>query len=206
MTTMTLVLDSGFEPHRIATWRDAAELLHKGHAEVVELYDDVLRAVHREVVATFDLSDEMRTWFELGVDASDPDVLTLRMPAVIRLVGVLGRKKRVKFSRLNVLTRDRFTCQYCGKRKRAADLNFDHVIPRSHGGKTTFENVVMACAGPDGCNARKGARTPEQAGMPLLSVPARPKSLPIAALRMESLKEIPALWNSWLYWNAELEP
>ena len=201
--TRTLVLDSSYNPHRIVSWQRAAQLLHDGRAEVVELYDEVMRSISREVAKTLQLSKAMRTWFEMGVDSDDSDMLVVKMPAVIRLLGVLGRKKAVKFSRINVLTRDGFRCQYCGDKKPVAELNYDHVVPRSRGGKTCWENIVMSCFK---CNGTKRNRTPEEAGMKLLSKPVRPKSLPIAALRMESMKDIPALWASWLYWNVELEP
>jgi 5-methylcytosine-specific restriction endonuclease McrA len=201
--TRTLVLDAGYKPHRIVTWQRAAQLLHDGRAEVVELYDEALRAISREAAKALQLSAGMRSWFEMGVDGQDPDVLVVKMPAVIRLLGVLGRKKMVKFSRINVLTRDNFTCQYCGEHKTVAELNYDHVIPRSRGGKTVWENIVASCYE---CNGQKRNRTPEEAGMHLRTKPVRPKSLPIASLRMDSLKDIPALWTSWLYWNVELQP
>jgi 5-methylcytosine-specific restriction endonuclease McrA len=203
MTTRTLVLDAGYRPHRIITWQRAAQLLNDGRAEVVELYDETLRAISREVAKTLQLSRGMRAWFEMNVDGSDPDLLVVKMPAVIRLLGTLGRKKMVKFSRINVLTRDNFTCQYCGQRKAVAELNYDHVIPRSRGGKTVWENIVAACYP---CNGNKRNRTPEEAGMYLRTRPVRPKSLPISTLRMDSMKDIPALWTSWLYWSVELEP
>jgi 5-methylcytosine-specific restriction endonuclease McrA len=204
-TTRTLVLDSAYAPHRVVSWQRAAMLLHLGRAEVVELYDETIRAVSREVARSLEVSRQMLTWFELGVDDHDPDAImyVLRVPAVIRLLCAVGRKRAVKFSRINVLTRDGFRCQYCGTRKPMSDLNFDHVVPRSRGGKTTFENVVASCIP---CNSFKRDRTPEQAGMTLLRTPVRPRSLPIAGLRAESLRDAPELWRSWLYWNVELEP
>lgn len=203
MTTRTLVLDAGYQPHRVVSWERAAQLMHDGRAEVVELYTDVIRAISKETAKAFRLSQQMLAWFELGVDDSDPDVYVVRMPAVVRLLGKVGRKKLVKFSRINVLTRDKYTCQYCGHKFAMSELNYDHVIPRSRGGKTEWTNIVASCFT---CNGRKRDRTPEEAGMKLLSVPVRPKSLPIAALRMDSLREIPECWRSFLYWNAELEP
>lgn len=203
MSTKTLVLDAGYRPHRIVSWQRAAQLLHDGRAEVVELYSETMRTISREVAKTLKLSREMRMWFELGVDSSDPNIFVVKMPAVIRLLGVLGRKKLVKFSRINVLTRDNFTCQYCGAKKLSSELNYDHVVPRSKGGKTVWENIVASCYD---CNSRKRNRTPADAGMRLLNKPVRPKSLPIAALRMDSLTDVPSLWMSWLYWNAELQP
>lgn len=201
--TRTLVLDSAYAPHRVVSWQRAALLLHLGRAEVVELYDDTIRAVSREVAKGLDVSKQMLTWFELGIDDSDPSVYVVRVPAVIRLLGAVGRKRAVKFSRINVLTRDGFRCQYCGARKVMRELNFDHVIPRAQGGKTTFENVVASCIP---CNSFKRDRTPEQAGMKLRTVPVRPKALPIAALRSDAIRDIPELWRSWLYWSVELEP
>ena len=199
----TLVLDAGYAPHRVVSWQRAAQLLHDGRAEVVELYADVVRAITREAARGLSVSKQMLAWFELGVDDTDPDMFVVRVPAVIRLLGKVGRKKAVKFSRINVLTRDRFTCQYCGTKKLMRELNYDHVVPRAQGGKTVWENIVSSCYE---CNGLKRNRTPQEAGMRLLTAPVRPKSLPIAALRLESLKEIPECWRSFLYWNVELEP
>lgn len=207
--THTLVLDSAGSPHDLISWREAAELLYKGRARIERTYDEVLRVVRREWVKaakeTRSLSESMLKWFEMGVDSSDPNVLVLHIPAVIRLLGVY-RKRDVKFSRINVLTRDNFTCQYCGKKRSSHELNYDHVIPRSQGGKTCWENIVMACSGPGECNALKADRTPAEAGMRLLHKPVKPKSLPVASLRLERFKDLPEMITSYLYWNAELEP
>lgn len=203
MTTRTLVLDSGYLPHRVVSWQRAVQLLHDGRAEVVELYSETLRAMNREAARALKLSREMLSWFEMGTEHADTDVYTIKTPAVIRLLGKVGRKKAVKFSRINVLTRDDFRCQYCGKRKAMRELNYDHVIPRSLGGKTTWENIVSACYK---CNSKKGGRTPEQAGMVLLTRPSKPSSLPVPMLRIDGLRDIPECWTSWLYWTVELEP
>lgn len=203
MTTRTLVLDASYKPHRVVTWQRAAQLINDGRAEVVELYAETLRAIRRETIASLALSKSMLAWFELSVDDRDPDLLVVKMPAVIRLISVLGRKKVVKFSRINVLTRDGFACQYCAAKKPSIELNYDHVLPRSRGGKTTWTNIVSSCLP---CNSRKSNRTPEEAGMRLLKAPVCPKSLPIVAIRLHSLGEIPSLWRDYLYWNVELEP
>ena len=199
-TTSTLVLDSSYEWHKVVSWRRAAKLLYHGRAEVLRTYSDVFRVLPRAKAKNLDMSQSMRDWFELGGNA---DVLIARMPAVIRLIGVLGRKRGVKFSRINVLTRDDFRCQYCGHEFKAMDLNYDHVIPRGQGGQTCWENIVLSCYK---CNAFKGNRTPEQAGMVLLKKPVRPKSLPIAAVRKKELSSIPEEWLDFRYWNVELEP
>jgi len=93
------------------------------------------------------------------------------LPLVIRLRRYvdLRRERPLPPSRRNILIRDRCTCQYCGKRN--CKLTLDHVLPRSRGGGSNWENLVAAC---DKCNSRKGDRTPAEAGMELLSTPLRP--------------------------------
>jgi 5-methylcytosine-specific restriction endonuclease McrA len=163
------------EPHRIVSWQKAVNMLFLGKVEVLEEYDEIL----------------YRTLS-----------LTIRMPAVVRLVRVFrGIKRAVKFSRINVMTRDRFTCQYCGTKKKMRELNYDHVVPRHLGGKTTWENIVTSCYP---CNARKRNRTPEQAGMILLSQPIKPKSLPIN-LHLNFGSEVPQIWTSYVYWHAPFD-
>jgi 5-methylcytosine-specific restriction endonuclease McrA len=121
--------------------------------------------------------------------------VSMKMPAVVRLKRVINSVKRaVKFSRLNVLTRDGFRCQYCGSHKEAHELNYDHVVPRKQGGKTVWENIVTSCYG---CNERKRDRTPEEAGMRLLSRPVKPKSLPLSSARIDPRTAHPD-WASWL--------
>ncbi len=89
--------------------------------------------------------------------------LSLRTPAVIRLKkGGATIKHVVRFSRINVYTRDGFRYQYCSEKKSMRDLNYDHVIPRARGGRTIWENIVTSCYA---CNDRKGGRNPEEAGM-----------------------------------------
>jgi 5-methylcytosine-specific restriction endonuclease McrA len=120
---------------------------------------------------------------------------TGQMPAVVRLVkSVSTFKKGVKFSRINVFTRDRFTCCYCGTRKSMKDLNYDHVIPRKLGGGTVWENIVTSCYP---CNDKKGSRTPEQAKMKLLHKPHRPSTLPMTQ-PMLHLRDIPESWKPYL--------
>ena len=124
-------------------------------------------------------------------------------PAVVRLTHwIRPHKARVRFSRQNVLARDRYCCQYCGTRTPLRKLTFDHVMPKSRGGKTTWENIVACCAFP--CNQTKGARTPEEAGMRLLKKPVRPRWLPIFNTKLQNVVSVPLEWRD--YWNAELLP
>ena len=172
--TRTLVLDPGYQPHRIVSWQRAVTMLFEGKVEVIEEYDQDIRSVS----------------------------ITIKMPAVVRLLRrIRGRKKAVKFSRINVMTRDKFRCQYCGRKLPMRQLNYDHVVPRSRGGRTVWENIVTSCYR---CNDRKGGRTPAEAGMRLRTRPVKPRSLPFVTLRFNT-ESIPDAWASWVYWQGELE-
>ncbi|MBC8182232.1 HNH endonuclease [candidate division KSB1 bacterium] len=88
-----------------------------------------------------------------------------RIPAVIRLVTFVKIPfKRKAFSKKSVFLRDKYTCQYCGKKFEPGNLTLDHVLPKSRGGRSTWENLVTSCKT---CNVRKADRTPKEAGMKL---------------------------------------
>lgn len=163
----TLVLTPWMSPHRIVPFERAICLLVTDKIEVLESYSETV---------------------------SSPST-TFQVPCVGRLKRpVQGYKKGVKFSRINVMTRDDFTCQYCGKRLPMKALNYDHVVPRVLGGKTVWENIVTSCYP---CNDKKGRRTPEQAGMRLLKKAHRPKTLPMTAPAMP-IRKAPEQWEPYL--------
>jgi len=128
--------------------------------------------------------------------------VTLPVPLVIRLVYYVRVPHRLgpPLTRRTVLARDRYTCQYCGSPWPATGgaqpgkrhLTVDHVLPRCRGGQTTWDNVVAAC---EPCNRRKGDRTPEEAGMRLLSRPARPRYVAIVLM---SQAEAVDIWQKYL--------
>ncbi|MEO0321627.1 MAG: HNH endonuclease [Myxococcota bacterium] len=166
----TLVLDQGYEPHQVVSWKRAIGLLYVGKADVLEEYDAVVRSVS----------------------------LAMPMPAVVRLKARAPQKAhRIRFSRRNVLLRDGHRCQYCGAQKPAKELTYDHVLPRSKGGRTTWTNIVAACRP---CNAQKGNRTPEQARMPLRRKPVKPSWLPGGPARAGLPEVIPDRWETWVAW------
>lgn len=166
MTTLTLMLTRSMAPHRVISWQRAIVLLYLGKVEVLEEYDEPIVA---------------------------PSI-TLRTPAVVRLTkGGVSQKHKVRFSRVNVFTRDGFRCQYCGDKKGMESLNYDHVVPRVRGGKTSWENIVTSCYA---CNDRKGSRTPDEAGMKLLRKPFKPTSLPLAPI-IPSGKDVPSAWRNY---------
>ena len=128
-----------------------------------------------------------------GVDRSFP------LPSVVRVVRSFRRERiRIRFSRLNIYARDGFTCQYCAVRFATEDLTFDHVLPRSRGGGTSWENIVTCCIA---CNAAKADRTPVEAHMKLCRRPRRPTLLPSIAVRIGGA--MPEEWRP--YWSGELQ-
>jgi 5-methylcytosine-specific restriction endonuclease McrA len=167
ISMQTLMLTPWMAPHRIISWQRAVVLRFLGKVEVLEEYDDTI---------------------------CSPSVV-LKTPAVVRLVSSRSvvKDKRVRFSRINVYLRDGFRCQYCGEKKKMSDLNYDHVVPRVKGGRTEWENIVTSCYG---CNDRKGSRTPEEARMKLLRVPARPRSLPMPPALLDCT-ELPEIWQAY---------
>jgi len=190
MFTQTLVLSQGYAPHKVVHSDRALMMLFQGKIEVVEEYPEVAGTIHASRLGDF--KHVVRAYPGRGYDGTD---LTIRTPAVARLIRPVGNVKRgVKFSRVNVFTRDGFRCQYCGASKKMAELNYDHVVPRIQGGKTVWENIVSSCYP---CNDRKAGRTPEQAGMKLRKQPYKPKTLPMMGPRFDP-KQVPVVWIGYL--------
>ena len=163
-----LVLNCSFVPVHVTTARRAFTMI----------FQDVARVVSPSY-ETFDFE----SWCNVeanGDEAIGTSSGAIRVPRVILLCRYDRIPRRhVRYSRLNVFARDKFTCQYCGTRPPRVQLNLDHVVPRSMGGKTTWENVVCSCVD---CNRRKGGRTPQQARIKLCRVPARPRWTPLMNL------------------------
>ncbi|HET9452301.1 MAG TPA: HNH endonuclease [Aggregicoccus sp.] len=189
-----LVLNRYYQPVHVTSVKRAFGLLYLGVAKAIDsqyrLYEfadwAALSAANHEAVTTVDRR--------------------IRVPRVVVLYAYEYLPKgRVRFSRLNIYARDHDTCQYCARTLPRAELNLDHVLPRSQGGKTSWENVVCSCVP---CNLRKGGRTPEQARMRLLKKPVRPRWTPLfrgAARRVTYREWLPFLTLADAsYWNVEL--
>jgi 5-methylcytosine-specific restriction endonuclease McrA len=171
----TLLLTQGYEPIQIISWQRAITLIALDKVEVVEEYDAPLLRAQSIVV---------------------------NVPAVVRLRKTFRRHaKPVKFSRVNIYARDNYRCQYCATKCSIAELTYDHVTPRSQGGKTTWENIVSACYA---CNRHKANRTPTQAGMKLLTAPARPTWMPSVQVCV-SARSVPDAWRDYVYWTSEID-
>lgn len=194
LNTSVLVLNRYYQPVHITSVKRAFSLLYQGVAKAID---------HQ--YRLFEFAD----WAELS--AADHDAIatidrTIRVPRVLVLSAYEHLPRvRIRFSRLNIYARDQDTCQYCGRQLPRSELNLDHVVPRSQGGKTSWENVVCSCVE---CNLRKGGRTPEQAGMKLLKKPVRSKWTPFfrgAAKRTTYREWLPFLTLADAsYWNVEL--
>lgn len=194
LNSHVLVLNRHYQPVHVTSVKRAFALLYQG----------VAKAIDREYKLY-----EFEDWAALSA-AGHESILTIGRPIRIPRVVVLQAyehlpKGKVRFSRLNIYARDHDICQYCSKQLPRSELNLDHVVPRSQGGKTTWENVVCSCIP---CNLKKGGRTPEQARMRLLHLPVRPRWTPLfrGALKRITYRE----WLPFLsladasYWNVEL--
>ena len=125
----------------------------------------------------------------------------MNLPSVIALKNFIKPSENPNFTRFNVFLRDKFACQYCGDKK---DLTFDHLLPKSKGGITDWENVVTACST---CNVKKGGKLYEKSGMKLFNKPYRPS---VDDLHRNGRNFPPNFlhesWMDYLYWDIELEP
>ncbi|MCD6385517.1 HNH endonuclease [Candidatus Sumerlaeota bacterium] len=193
LTDSVLVLNRNWLAVRICTVRRALVLLYREMAQVVtpeyETYD-------------------FQTWCELSRYADSRVLHTprfqIKVPDVIKLIGYTRTPPLdVKFNRRNIFLRDNFTCQYCGRKAQRDELTIDHVIPRSRGGKSTWENVVIACIE---CNAKKGDSLPQEKGLQLRRKPKKPHWL--ITCRRFFTPEKKSVWQKFIdhaYWNVILD-
>ncbi|MFQ5972497.1 MAG: HNH endonuclease [Alphaproteobacteria bacterium] len=176
-----LVLNADFQPLSyfplsVWPWYEAVKASVLGRVNIVAVYDRVVRSPSVEMA----------------------------LPSVISLKRYVSPAAKPAFTRFNVFLRDRFACQYCDGRFPVQDLTFEHVRPRSRGGRTVWENVVTACGG---CNFRKGNRMPEEAKMRLLRKPQEPSNWKLRGNgRAFPPNYLHESWGDFLYWDTELEP
>ena len=197
-----LVLNRHFMALQVVSCKRAFTLLCKEAAEVVHPEDGQFT------------TDDFKTWREVSeyrsrhVSQADDDWIrtvssVIQVPRVIRLIGFDRMPRQaIKFNRRNIFARDGNLCQYCGKRFPTSELSLDHVLPRSQGGGSSWENIVCACVA---CNVRKGGRTPKQASMALIRRPEKPKRSPMLNQKLTNSKY--ESWKTFLenaYWSVEL--
>lgn len=175
-----LVLNADFRPLSyfplsLWSWQDAVKAVFLDRVNIVSEYDEVIHSPSFE----------------------------MRLPSVIALKEFVNQDRKPAFTRFNVFLRDKFSCQYCGDRFPTHELTFDHVIPRSKGGRTNWENVVTAC-GP--CNLRKGNHMPRAIGMVPQITPKQPNTYQLQEFgRGFPPNYLHESWRDYLYWDSELE-
>ena len=195
-----LVLNRLWQAVNVIAAKRAFSLLASGHASVV--YEE------NEDFQIFDMMDWV-DFSQYNQPASDMEIVhtvrySIRVPKII-LLSIFDKvpKKELKLTRKNVFERDKYQCQYCGKRLPSEELNLDHVIPRHYGGKTTWENIVCSCVK---CNSRKANRLPHEASMRLTRKPSKPQWRPVISIAARGRKHDE--WKHFIdvaYWNVELE-
>lgn len=195
-----LVLNKSWVAVNVATARRALCLVFQGHARIVHPADYSLHDF--DAWCRLSRETEFRRQYARMIHTPSMEI---PVPEVVILTLFNSYVRReVSFSRRNIFARDKHRCQYCGKRPAKQYLTLDHVMPRSRGGKDTWDNLVLACIE---CNVHKGSRTPEEAGMPLLSKPTAPLWLPRYGTRIPK-HEIMS-WRRFVdtsYWSLEQEP
>jgi 5-methylcytosine-specific restriction endonuclease McrA len=183
LNSSVLVLNRSYLPIHVTSARRAFAMIYQDLAVVVN-----------DRYETFDFDGWRRTRAVDGAEVVGTPSGAIRIPRVIVLRSYDRVPRRhVRYSRANIFTRDKFTCQYCGVRPPRSQLNLDHVIPRSLGGRTSWENVVCSCVD---CNRNKGGRTPEQAALQLRRPPARPRWTPLMNLSATTARY--AEWRPFL--------
>ena len=176
-----LVLNADYQPlsyFPLSTWswKDSLKAVFLERVNVVSEYDQVVRSPSIE----------------------------FKLPSVISLKDFIPLPDKVAFTRFNVFLRDKFICQYCSKSFKVEELTFDHVLPRSKGGKTIWGNVVTSCRK---CNTLKGNRSLKKIGLKLKRSPFTPDHYQLKELgRMFPPNFLHKSWNDFLYWDSELEP
>jgi 5-methylcytosine-specific restriction endonuclease McrA len=175
-----LVLNADFRPLSyfplsLWSWQDAVKAVFLERVSVISEYEDRIHSPSFE----------------------------MRLPSVIALKEYIPSARRPAFTRFNVFLRDKFSCQYCGQPFSSHDLTFDHVVPRSRGGRTLWTNVVTACSP---CNLAKGNRLPHQAHMHPRRMAYEPSALELIENgRLFPPNHLHQSWRDFLYWDSELE-
>jgi hypothetical protein len=197
-----LVLNKHYMAIRIVGARRAFSLLFRDLAEVISLEQGQYSNYNFQ--SWCEVSRFRRRFEPDGYDWISTVNFYVAVPRIIRLLFYDRLPPTdVKFNRRNIFARDKNRCQYCGKRYPTSELSLDHVIPRTMGGKSIWENVVCACAD---CNIKKGGRMPQQAGLALIRKPVKPRHNPLIHVHLGQQRY--RSWQQFLdhaYWSVELK-
>jgi 5-methylcytosine-specific restriction endonuclease McrA len=176
----TLVLNADYRPLSyyplsLWSWQDAVKAIFLDRVDIISEYDHTIRSPSFQ----------------------------MKLPSVIALREYVQPKQKPAFTRFNVFLRDKWTCQYCGDKFKTHELTFDHVIPRSRGGMTTWENIVAAC---QHCNLLKGNYLPDECRMYPVRKPFAPTNMQLQVHgRTFPPNFLHESWLDYLYWDTELE-
>jgi 5-methylcytosine-specific restriction endonuclease McrA len=202
LSSSVLVLNRFYMAVHVVNVRRALGLLFRELAEVIHLEQGSYANYNFETwleISTMRAADKQQ--HEDWIRAVN---FELQAPRVIRLLSYdKVPRQTLRFNRRNLFARDANHCQYCGKVFPTSELSLDHVMPRSRGGDTSWENVVCACVN---CNVRKGGRTPQEAHMKLIRPPIKPKRSPLLSVKLDNPK-----YQSWktfvdsAYWTVDLK-
>ena len=174
-----LVLNADFRPLSyfplsIWPWQEAVKAIFRDTVIVLSEYEKVIHSPSKEI----------------------------KLPSVLVLKDYVQMERRPAFTRFNVFLRDRWDCQYCGEKFSTSELTFDHVVPKSRGGRTSWDNIVTAC---QDCNLTKGARLPRECGMHPLHEPRQPSVYELQEYgRRFPPNFLHESWGDFLYWDTEL--
>jgi len=164
-----------YYPLSLWSWQEAVKAIFRGTVTVLSEYDRVIHSPTQE----------------------------FKLPSVIALNEYIPLSQKPAFTRFNVFLRDGWKCQYCSKSHKTQNLTFDHVIPRSRGGGTSWDNIVTACKP---CNTKKGAMMPRDCNMHPLREPRQPTIYELQETgRRFPPNFIHESWGDFLYWDSELE-
>jgi len=190
----TLVLNESWIAIHTVPVKHALRLLFTGAAKAIqpETYE----------------AHEFESWADLAVHHDEPCVRTVALRIKVPEVIVLTRYNGLPdpsavFTRRNLFRRDHNTCQYCGARPGTAELSIDHVLPRSRGGRSSWENCVLSCME---CNRRKANRLPDEAGLKLQRRPVKPRWSPLIEIPVARVRQSWERFVSDRYWDVPLEP
>lgn len=200
LSSRCLVLNKSWTPLKTITVRSALKI-------VSSHYEDGNREPKGKIIDPE--SYAQMTWSDWTECTPKEGELFIRTPGKnikIPSVILLSRynkipKKKSTFNRRGIFDRDKYTCQYCGKKPRGDELSIDHVLPRAQGGLSTWENCVVSCFQ---CNSKKANRTPKQAGMKLLKEPVKPNSA-LLGIDLRSPIDSWKLFISDMYWEVPLQ-
>jgi len=176
----TLVLNADYRPLSyfplsLWSWQEAVKAVFLDRVSIVSEYDQVIRSPS----------------------------FHMKVPSIIALREYVRPQPRPAFTRFNVFLRDKWTCQYCGRKRRTPELTFDHLVPKSRGGTTRWENILTAC---QECNLLKRNHLPEECRMLPIRRPFQPTNIELQLNgRAYPPNFLHESWNDYLYWDTELE-